>query len=220
MKNKAIAVFALFGFLAFSFSAATFAQEDLTKVKGGHQLGETAEQFFSEGHEKDALTTCSASELKKVDRATKKKVKEICEHLADSREQAISGKHTDFTPAPDPKDQREDTFTFEGDRLVKVQLIYTAPNLENNFKGRSYEEISKGMNQSYGPPSSESSEQTQDPYGVQYTAHHETWLTPEAEVLLTEHPGQRTTTSLVAYTRAEYDRTMTGTNPKITNPLK
>ena len=34
-------------------SAAT--QDEPMKLKGGHVLGETAEQFFAEGHEKEAL---------------------------------------------------------------------------------------------------------------------------------------------------------------------
>ena len=36
-----------------SLSSDVLAQELPMRVKGGHQLGETAEQFFAEGHEKN-----------------------------------------------------------------------------------------------------------------------------------------------------------------------
>lgn len=203
-----------------SLPAILLAQEDPLKVKGGHRLGETVEQFFSEGREKDAMNACSADALKGLDRSTKRKVKEICADLSEKRQQAISGKHTELTPAPDTKEQRADTFVFDGGHLVKVELVYTEPNIENNYKGRTFEEVSTGMKQSYGSPTSDSKNQTQDAYGVQYLTHREMWLTPHAAILLTEQPGQRATATIVAFTRAEYDRTMDGFNPKITNPLQ
>lgn len=217
MKKQIIAVFAL---AVLSLPAGLLAQEEPLNVKGGHQLGETAEQFFSEGREKDAMTACSPNALKGLDRSTKRKAKEICEDLTDKRQEAISGKHTELKPARDAKEQREDTFTFEGGHLVKVELIYTAPNVQNNSTGRTYGEIATTMKQSYGPVTTESNEQTQDAYGVQYVTHREMWLTSHSVILLTEQPGQHATTTLVALTRAEYDRTMDGFKPKITNPLQ
>ncbi|MGA7922011.1 MAG: hypothetical protein WCA38_20295 [Candidatus Acidiferrales bacterium] len=217
MKKRTTAVMVLAALL---IPAGLQAQEDPLIVKGGHRLGETVDQFFSEGREKDVLAACLPSALKGVDRSTKHKAKEICEDLNDTRKQATSGKHTELKPTPETKDQLADTFTFEGGHLVKVELIYTAPNIQNNYKGRMFEDISAAMKRSYGPPKIDENKETQDAYGVPYAAHREMWLTPQAAILLTDQPGQRATTTIVAFTRAEYDRTMDGFNPKITNPLQ
>jgi hypothetical protein len=205
---------------ALSVATSLGAQEDPLKVRGGHRLGETVDQFFSEGREKDVLAACSPSALKDLDRSAKRKAKDICEDVKDTRTKASTGKHTELKPAADTKNQIADTYTFEGGHLVKVELIYTAPNIQNNYTGRTYEDISTTMKQSYGPPTVAKNDETQDAYGVQYETHREMWLTPQAAILVTEKPGQRATTTIVAFTRAEYDRTMDGFNPKTTNPLQ
>jgi len=60
----------------------------------------------------------------------------------------------------------------------------------------------------------------QDVYGVHYLAHREFWVMPHAAILITEQPGQGGSTTLVASTRAEYDRTMAAGAPKAANPLE
>ena len=46
-----------------SVASGVSSQELPMKVKGGHQLGETAEQFFAEGREKDVLSACMTGNL-------------------------------------------------------------------------------------------------------------------------------------------------------------
>ena len=43
----------LLAFALLLLAADVLAQDQPIKVKGGHQLGETAEQFFAEGYEKE-----------------------------------------------------------------------------------------------------------------------------------------------------------------------
>ena len=55
---------------------------------------------------------------------------------------------------------------------------------------------------------------------MEYVAHRETWLTSHATILIDERPGPGGTTTLLALTRAEYDRTMPAGAPKTANPLQ
>jgi hypothetical protein len=45
----------LISLAAVSLAGTVLAQEQMMKVKGGHELGEAAEQFFADGREKDVL---------------------------------------------------------------------------------------------------------------------------------------------------------------------
>ena len=74
---------------------------------------------------------------------------------------------------------RTDTFTFDGGHLVKVELLYSAPSAEFNYRGHAFEEILAGARQAYGPPTTETTEPTQDIYGVPYVAHRELWVAPQ-----------------------------------------
>lgn len=56
-------------------SSSALAQELPMKVKGGHQLGETAEQFFAEGHEKEVLSACAAGDFKRLNSSGKRLAK-------------------------------------------------------------------------------------------------------------------------------------------------
>jgi hypothetical protein len=199
-----------------SLSSDVLAQELPMRVKGGHQLGETAEQFFAEGHEKDVLSACAKGDFKSVNSSGKRQAKKYCSELTDTRQLAISGKRGEYHSDGDPSEMRTDTFTFDGGHLVKVELLYSVPSAESNYSGHSFEEIFAGVKQAYGPPTSESTEQKPDVFGVQLLAHRELWVAPHAAILITEQPWQRTTT-LVAFTRAEYDRTM---EVKPANPLE
>ena len=199
-----------------SLSSDVLAQELPMRVKGGHQLGETAEQFFAEGHEKDVLSACATGDFKSVNSSGKRQAKKYCSELADTRQLAISGKRREYHSDGDPSEMRTDTFTFDGGHLVKVELLYSVPSAESNYSGHSFEEIFVGVKQAYGPPTSESTELKPDVFGMQLLAHRELWVAPHAAILITEQPWQRTTT-LVACTRAEYDRTM---EAKPANPLE
>jgi len=203
-----------------SLASSVLAQELPMKVKGGHQLGETAEQFFAEGHEKEVLSACAAGDFKSVNKSDKRQLKKYCGELADARQQAISGKRGEYKSAGDVSEMRMDTFTFDGGRLVKVELLYSAPSAEFNYRGQSFEKIFAGVKQAYGPPTSESAEPTKDAYGVQNLAHRELWVAPRAAILITEQTGPSGSTTLSAFTRAEYDRTMAAGAPKPVNPLE
>jgi hypothetical protein len=209
---------------ALSLATGVLAQEQLMKVKGGHQLGETAEQFFAEGHEKDVLSACATANFKGVNKRYKRELTKYCAEVADARRQAISGKRSEYKGDGDPSEMCTDTFTFDGDHLVKVELVFSAPNEETNYRGQTFEQIFAGIQQAYGPPTSEHTEPVQNIYGVQYLAHRELWESRQAVILITEQnvgqPGSGGSTTLTAFTRAEYDRTMNGGVPKMTNPLQ
>lgn len=200
-------------------AADVLPQEQLMKVKGGHELGESAEQFFAEGHEKEALDACANGKFKSVvSKLTRTAFKQYCSQLTDARQQAISGKRTEYKGDGDPTELRTDNFTFDKDRLVKVELLFAAPSAEANYRGQTFAQIFAGMKQAYGPPTSEHTEQRQDTYGALYLTHRELWESPQAVILITEQvprqPENDGSTTLTAFTRAEYDRSMTsGVNP-------
>lgn len=213
-------IFGLLTVAVLSLTSRVLAQDQPMKVKGGHQLGETAEQFFNEGREKEALSACATGDFKSVSRSNKRQLKKYCGELADARQQAISGKRGEYKSDGDVSEMRSDTFTFDGGHLVKVELLYSSPSAEFNYRGQSFEEIFAGVKQAYGPPASESTEPTKNAYGVPYLAHREIWEPPQAAIVITEQPGRDGSTTLVAFTRAEYDRTIAAGAPKAANPLQ
>jgi hypothetical protein len=189
-------------------------------VKGGHELGESAEQFFAEGHEKEALAACAVGDFKSVNKSSRRQLKQYCAGIADDRRQAMSGKRYEYKTGGDPSELRVDTFTFDGGRLVKVELIFSAPSLQVNYRGQRFDEIFAGIKQAYGPPTNESTAPVKNTYGVESVAHRETWVLPQGAILVTEQPGEDGSTTLVALTRAEYDRTVAAGAPKAANPLQ
>ena len=154
-----------------------------------------------------------------MNRPGKRQLKKYCEDLADARQQATSGKRSEYKGGGDVSEMRMDTFTFDGGRLVKVELLFSAPSAEFNYRGQSFEKIFAGTKQAYGPPTSETTEPVQDTYGARYLAHRELWLTPQTAILITEKPGPGGSTTLAAFTRAEYDRAVSGAG-KAANPLQ
>ena len=210
----------LFSLTVLVFATGVPAQDVPMKVKGGHQLGETAEQFFAEGQEKEALGACATGNFKGLDKSIRHQVKKDCDKLAETRQLAMGGKREDYQSGGDLSEMRTDTFTFDDDRLVKVELVYSNPSAVSNYRGHSFEDIFAGAKQAYGPPTSESTKPAHDPYGVPYLAHRELWVASHAAVLITEQPGRGGSTTLVAFTRAEYDRTTAAGDPKPANPLE
>jgi len=207
-------------FAVIALATCAHGQDQPLKVKGGHQLGETAEQFFAEGQEKEALTACATGNFKSVDKSIRRDVKKSCDELAETRQLTMDGKRKDYQSGGDPSELRTDTFTFDGGRLVKVELVYSIPSAEFNYRGHSFKEIFEGAIQAYGPATSESTSPKQDAYGVPYLAHRELWVMPSAAILITEQPGPGGSTTLAAFTRAEYDRTAAAGAPKPANALE
>jgi hypothetical protein len=203
-----------------ALASGVIAQELPMKVKGGHQLGETAEQFFAEGQEKETLSACAVGDFKSVIKAIRRPAKKFCDDLANTRQLAVDGKREEYQSDGDSSELRKDTFTFDSGHLVKVELVYSAPSAESNYRGHSFKELFEGVKQTYGPPTNETTKPTQDTYGVPYLAHRELWLAPMAAVLITEQPVPGGPTTLVAFTRAEYDRTVAAGEPKPANPLQ
>jgi hypothetical protein len=217
MRKEMIGMLTLAALLA---ASGVRAQELPMKVKGGHELGETAEQFFAEGHEKEVLSACASGDFKSLKKTTKRLARQYCSDLTDTREQAAGGKRVEYKPAGDPTEYRTDTFTFDGGHLVKVELIYAAPSPEANYKGKSFADIFAGVKEAYGPATGESAEPTQSVYGQQYIAHREIWLAPHAAVVIIEKPGEDGSTTLIACTRAEYDRALAPGAAKPANPIQ
>jgi len=201
-------------------ACGAFAQTLPMKVKGGHVLGETAEQFFGEGREKDLFSACAEKDYKSVTEGDKRLAKKYCSELADARQQATGGKRCAYQTAGDPSELRTDTFTFADGHLVNVQLIYAAPSAESNNRGQAFTQIFETIRQAYGPPKTENTSPVRDAYGIQYVAHREFWVSPDAAILIAETPGPGGSTTVIAYTRAEYDRMQAAGASKAANPLE
>lgn len=218
MTRKALLGLLVVAVLAFGRGAT--GQDTPMKVKGGHVLGETAEQFFTEGQEKEVFEACASRDFKKLPKEIRSHARKYCADLADTRMQAMSGARLDYQGNGDPSEVRKDTFTFDSGHLVKVELIYSIPSAELNYQGLTFEQIFAGVKQAYGPPSNESTKPVQDTYGVRYETHRELWLAPHTAILITEQPWNGGSTTLDAFTRGEYDRAMAGGEPKPANPLE
>ncbi len=195
------------------------ANDQPIKVKGGHEVGESAGQFFAEGYEKQALAACATGDFKSVNKSSRRQLKQYCAELDGDRRQAMSGARSEYKTGGDPSEFRTDTFTFDGGHLVKVELIYSAPSAQVNYRGQRFDEIFAGVQQAYGPPTSETISVVKNTYGVEYVAHRETWILPQGAILITEKPGEDGSTTLVALTRAEYDR-LAAAPAKVPNPLQ
>ena len=217
MNTRTIGLLALAQIL---LAHGAFAQSMPMKVKGGHLLGETAEQFFGEGREKELLTACAAKDYKSVTEVDKRLAKNYCTELANARVQATGGKRCAYQTAGDSTELRTDTFTFADGHLVNVQLIYAAPSAEFNNRGQAFAQIFETIKQAYGPPTTENTTPARDAYGVQYVAHRELWVSPDAAILITETPGPGGSTTVTAYTRAEYDQMKAASASKAANPLQ
>ena len=197
-----------------------FGQTSPVNVKGGHVLGEKAQQFFNEGREKDLLSACAAKDYKSITEVDKRMAKNYCVEMAKVRDQATSGKRCAYQTAGDSTELRTDTFTFSEEHLVSAQLMYAVPSAEFNNRGQTFDQIFAAIKQAYGPPATESTTPVRDTYGVQYTAHRELWLSPDAAISITETPGPGGSTTVVAYTRPEYDRIEAASATKAANPLQ
>ncbi len=198
------------------------AQERPRELKGdGHLLGETAEQFFSEGHVADLARACEAREWKSVkqlsknlDYASQTNAKEICAKEKLAKQQATSGERLEYNGRGEVESLRTDTFTFDRGHLVKIDMVYSAPtaNVEG-FHPKSFAELLAGLQQAYGPPSRSYSEPKIDVYGVKYDARRADWLGQQDVISISEEPGPEGRTEIVAETTAEYNRKAKPANP-------
>ena len=219
MANKLISVV---GFLMLCASASP--QEQPRELRGGgHLLGETAAQFFSEGVIGDSLRACQARDWKSVFKdlahTSKTIAKEYCAKLNLARQQATNGIRLEYNGPGDEETLRADTFTFDRGNLVKIDMVYAAQiaNVEG-YHPKSFGELFAGLQEAYGPPSKSHSEPMLNAYGVKHEAHRAMWLGHQNVITIIEQPGAEGRTEIIAETIAEYDRA--AHSPKAANPLQ
>jgi hypothetical protein len=118
---------------------------------------------------------------------------------------------------------RTDTFTLDGGHLVKIQMLYTAP--DSNVEGshpKSFNELFAGLQEAYGQPSKTYSEPVFNVFGVKTEAHRALWMGEHDVISLAEQLGKQmgeaSGTEVIAETIAEYNRA--AKTPKAANPLQ
>jgi hypothetical protein len=206
-------------------------QERPRELKGdGHLLGETAEQFFSESFVGDLQRACQGRDWKGVkqlsmnaDSGSKPNAKDICAKETLAKQQATSGARLEYHSRGDQQTMRADAFTFDGGHLVKIIMVYTAPDaIIEGYDPKSFGELFAGLQEAYGPPSKSYSEPVLNVFGVKYDAHHAVWIGKQDVINIIERPVERLgvdgRTEIIAETLAEYNRAAQA--PKTANPLQ
>jgi hypothetical protein len=202
------------------------AQEQPRQLRGdGHLLGETAEQFFSEGHVGHVLRACQAGDWKSVshlsnsaDHSSKNNAKDICAIQAAAEQQATSGARLEYKGSGDMDTIRADTFSFDGGHLIKIDMLYSAPSANiQGYHPKSFGELFAGLQEAYGEATKTYTEPVLNAYGVRYEAHRAIWMGKEDVISIIEQPGADGWTEIIAVTLAEYNRA--AQSPKTTNPL-
>jgi len=202
------------------------AQEAPRVLKGGgHELGETAEQFYAEGPLGNVFRACQANDWKNVrqsakdiDPSTKINAKDLCAKLLTAEQQATSGMRLEYKGTGDRETMRSDTFTFDEGRLVKIELVYSAPVADIlGFHPKSFAELFAGLKEAYGTPTKSYSEPVISTYGVKLEAHRAFWIGRDNVISIIEQPGTNARTEIIAETLAEHGRA--AQTPKTTNPL-
>lgn len=212
------------GFLALFSSGSQQAQPRELKA-GGHLLGETAEQFFTEGAVGQLLRACEAKnwdavkqQTKAVNPESKAKPKDICSGAALLKQQAARGERLEFAGSDD-ESMRTDTFTLDGGYLVKIGMVFHAPNTDlQGYHPKRFGELFKGLQEAYGEPSKNYTETVLDEYGVKYDAHRAEWTGEQDVITIIEQPGRIARTDLIVETLAEHNRAANA--PKNVNPLQ
>jgi hypothetical protein len=206
-------------------------QERPRELKGdGHLLGETAEQFFSEGFVGDLQRVCQGRDWKGVkqlsmnaDSGSKPNAKDICAKETLAKQQATSGARLEYHSRGDQQTMRAEAFTFDGGHLVKIIMVYTAPDaIIEGYDPKSFGELFAGLQEAYGPPSKSYSGPVLNVFGVKYDAHHAVWIGKQDVINIIERPVERLgvdgRTEIIAETLAEYNRAAQA--PKTANPLQ
>lgn len=188
-------------------------------------LGETAEQFFSEGFVGDLQHACHDQDWKSVrqlsrnaDEGSKPNAKDLCAKEKLARQKATTGERLEYKGSGDQDAMRSDTFTFDSSRLVRIHMVYLTP-LANTagHHHKSFTELLAGLQEAYGPPSQSYSDPVVNAYGVKYDAHRAVWMGKQDVISIIEQPGEDGQTEITAETLAEYDR---DARKKPENPLR
>lgn len=202
----------------------TPAQEQPRVLRGGgHLLGETAEQFFSEGFAGEMQRACERQDWKILRQLAKNGSKTALKHVCASeklaKQQATSGARLEYSGPGDEETMRTDTFTFDGGHLVKIQMLYMVPSAPvEGYHPKTFDELFAGLQEAYGKPSKSYSQSVFNVYGVRSEAHRALWMAEPDVIALIEQPGYQTGenggTQLTAETIAEYS------HAKVANPLQ
>jgi hypothetical protein len=222
-RTKAITLVAV----CLTQSALALAQEQSRQLKGGgHLLGETAEQFYSEGNLGDVSRACQSGDwktvghlLKSEEHSSRINAKDFCADLVSARQQAAGGARIEYKGSGDPETMRADTFTFDGGHLVKIEMVYgTLIAPVEGYHPKSYGELFAGLLEAYGTPTKTFTEPVTNIYGVRSEAHRALWMGEKDVISIVEQPGANGWTEIIAMTSAEYLRAQKA--PKAENPLQ
>lgn len=201
-----------------SLRPATIAE---VKVQD-HVLGESAKQFFSEGHEGDALRACASGDFKSVNQPNKKAGKEYCTKLSDSRQSLTVNGNGKYKADASGDSNKTITYIFLAGKFVAAEITFISPDPTNSYHGKSFDEIIAGLRGAYGPPASETTASLQGTYGAPYQARRELWLGDAYAIEAAEQPTQSGATgwtSVNVSTRELYDKLKANGGPKPANPL-
>jgi hypothetical protein len=207
--------------------ASVPSQEQPRQLKaGGHLLGETAEQFFSEAHAGDVLRACQAEDWKSVshlsknaDHSSKNNAKDICAIHEAAKQQATTGARLEYKGSGDMDTRRADTFTFDGHHLVRINMVYSVPIADiQGYHPKSFEELFAGLQEAYGTPTKTYTEPVLSDYGVRRDARRAIWVGDKDVISIIEKPGAEGWTEIIAVTLEEYHRASQA--PKTANPLQ
>jgi hypothetical protein len=192
----------------------------------GHLLGETAEQFYSEGFMGDVLRACQARDWKSVsqlskaaDHSTKTSAKDICSIATLAKEQATSGARLQSKGCGDKATMKSDTFTLDGGRLVKIEMVYRVAIADiEGIHPKAFSDLYAGLQEAYGSPTTTVAETMVDVYGIKHDAHRAVWMGTMDVITIVERPGADGRTDIVAETLVEHNRAAHA--PKAANPLQ
>jgi hypothetical protein len=198
----------------------SLAQAAPVQVKvENHLLGETAEQFFSEGREGVMLNACAANDFGKINRSIKKTAKEYCAWLSGVRQRMGGGESGNYADELNGDDTKMMTYAFVAGKFVAAEILFIAPDPANNYQGKSRSEIISGLKGTYGPPTNESVVPYHNAYGVSFERHQELWLTESYAIQTDEQPGAHGWTKVNVSTREVYDKKKTESVTPPPNPL-
>ena len=197
----------------------SLAQANLQVKVESHSLGESAEQFFSEGKEGVMLNACTTKDFGKVNRTMKKTAKEYCAWLSNVRQRMVGGESGDYTDELSADDTKTTTYIFAAGKFVAAEILFISPDPSNNNQGKSFAEIFSGLRGTYGQPTSETVVPYRNVYGVQFERHQKLWLTETYAIQTDEQPGTHGWTKINVSTREMYDKKKTESVKPPPNPL-
>lgn len=174
-----------------------------------HLLGETAEQFFTEGHEGVLLNACGTKDFRKVNHLIRETAKEYCAWLSNLRQRMVGGENGSYKDELSADDTKTTTYVFAAGKFVAAEILFVAPDSANNNQGKPFAEILSGLTGTYGAPTSETIVPYHNVYGVLFDRHQNLWLSESYVIQMDERPGAHGWTKVNVSTRELYDKQKT-----------